>query len=379
MCEMFLEPKKILDKIAQGESEMTEWQLGFLCGLIKQKKPKKILEIGVAAGGTTAVILNCVAQLDLDTEVFSIDINEKLYSDNTKDTGYLTEECIPYLPKKVRRTLYTGGISVEFLDKIGKEIDFLILDTMHILPGELLDFLACLPYLSENCVVVLHDVVLHHIGQEANGYATQVLLDTVVGKKIVGQDPESPQGYPNIGAFEITADTGKYIENVFGALMLTWRYMPSKEQIALYRDFYSRHYKQSYIDIFDKALALNEVTLEKVQQKKETEFVELYRLIHTCAGYRTYIYGCGKFGKAFYRLMKECGVEIGGYIITDGNKKDEKETVYYLSELELSAEKDLILVGVNRNLQKEIGDNLEKSGISNYLLPSAVVCEFIGR
>ena len=83
MCEMFLEPKKILDKIAQGESEMTEWQLGFLCGLIKQKKPKKILEIGVAAGGTTAVILNCVAQLDLDTEVFSIDINEKLYSDNT--------------------------------------------------------------------------------------------------------------------------------------------------------------------------------------------------------------------------------------------------------------------------------------------------------
>lgn len=77
--------------------------------------------------------------------------------------------------------------------------------------------------------------------------------------------------------------------------------------------------------------------------------------------------------------MKECGVEIGGYIITDGNKKDEKEAVYYLSELELSAEKDLILVGVNRNLQKEIGDNLEKSGISNYLLPSAVVCEFIGR
>ena len=181
MCEMFLEPKKILDKIAQGESEMTEWQLGFLCGLIKQKKPKKILEIGVAAGGTTAVILNCVAQLDLDTEVFSIDINEKLYSDNTKDTGYLTEECISYLPKKVSRTLYTGGISVEFLDKIGKEIDFLILDTMHILPGELLDFLACLPYLSKNCVGVLHDVVLHHIGQEANGYATQVLLDTVVG------------------------------------------------------------------------------------------------------------------------------------------------------------------------------------------------------
>lgn len=54
----------------------------------------------MAAGGTTAVILNCVAQLDLDTEVFSIDINEKLYSDNTKDTGYLTEECISVSAQK---------------------------------------------------------------------------------------------------------------------------------------------------------------------------------------------------------------------------------------------------------------------------------------
>ena len=105
MCEIFLEPIEILSRIDQGKSEMTEWQLGFLCGLIKQKKPKKILEIGVAAGGTTAVILNCVSLLDIDVEVFSIDVNEKLYSDSSKNTGYLAEQCMPYLTKKIKRRL----------------------------------------------------------------------------------------------------------------------------------------------------------------------------------------------------------------------------------------------------------------------------------
>lgn len=77
--------------------------------------------------------------------------------------------------------------------------------------------------------------------------------------------------------------------------------------------------------------------------------------------------------------MKKCGVDIKGYIITDGNEKDETEQVFYLSEIELNQAQDLILVGVNRNLQKEIKDILEKEGIKNYLLPSTVVCEFIGR
>lgn len=380
MCESFSEPIEILDKMAyQGKSEMTEWQLKFVCGLIKQKRPRKILEIGVAAGGTTAVLLNCISLLGLDAEVFSIDVNEKLYSDNSKCTGYLARQCMPYLQNQVNWTLYTNGISVEFLEQIGEDIDFVILDTMHILPGELLDFLACLPYLSDHCTVVLHDIALHHLGNEADGYATQVLFDTVAAKKIIGSDDESPQNYPNIGAFEINEDTRKYVGNVFGALLLTWRYMPSLEQIRLYRDFYCRHYEKKYIDIFDKAFALNENTLGKMLQKKETEFQEMYRLVNTCAKHRVYIYGCGKFGKAFYKLLKNCGVDVRGYIITDGNEKEEKEQVYYLSEIDFHMEQDLILVGVNTNLQEEIRENLEKKEIRNYLLPSVAVCEFIGR
>ncbi len=52
---------------------MSERQSGFLCGLIKEFKPKRILEIGVAAGGTTAIMLNCISMLGLETSIVSID------------------------------------------------------------------------------------------------------------------------------------------------------------------------------------------------------------------------------------------------------------------------------------------------------------------
>ena len=37
----------------------------------------------------------------------------------------------------------------------GGGIDLLVLDTIHSLPGELLDYIVCLPFLSSNAVVIL--------------------------------------------------------------------------------------------------------------------------------------------------------------------------------------------------------------------------------
>ena len=37
--------------------EMSGYESGFLCGLIKRYRPKKILELGVAAGVSTAIII----------------------------------------------------------------------------------------------------------------------------------------------------------------------------------------------------------------------------------------------------------------------------------------------------------------------------------
>lgn len=79
---------------------MSKEQSAFICGLIKKYKPKKILELGVAAGETTAIIMNCCSILGLNAEIYSVDLNENFSRDITKKTGYLIEVAKTKISKK---------------------------------------------------------------------------------------------------------------------------------------------------------------------------------------------------------------------------------------------------------------------------------------
>ena len=58
---------------------------------------------------------------------------------------------------KIKDFCYIGGITSEFIEKIGGEIDLVFIDTMHITPGEMLDWLQVLPFLKEGAFVVLNN------------------------------------------------------------------------------------------------------------------------------------------------------------------------------------------------------------------------------
>ena len=349
-------------------------QLAFLCGLIKRNRPRKIVEVGVAAGGTTSVVLNCLSMLGLDSQMFSIDLSSDYYRDQSKKTGYLIEECKARLNRKVQHFLYTGKNTVEWLDTIGKDIDLLILDTIHSLPGELLDFLACYPFLRKGSVVVLHDIAGNHYCNSVQEFATKLLFDTVVAEKYISIQEDDI--FPNIGAFKINDDTDKYIDNIFSALTITWNYMPREQELYLYKSFYERYYTFDDLKLFDISVRLNRETLIKNEQtKKEISkeiFKEAFEWGKSLRGKKVYIYGCGCFGKKLCALLKQVdGAEVAGYIISDGQKKTEiNENVYYLSEVDLMVGSDLILVGVHRSLQDEICAGLRKVGIKDYIIPS---------
>lgn len=80
--ESYEEPLQILKQYENnGYAGMSDFELSFLCGALKAFRPKKIVEIGVAAGGTTTVILNCLEKINSYCEVYSVDICEKCYID----------------------------------------------------------------------------------------------------------------------------------------------------------------------------------------------------------------------------------------------------------------------------------------------------------
>ena len=41
------------------------------------------------------------------------------------------------------------------------KFNFLFLDTVHLTPGELINIIEVFPFLEENAIVVLHDVMYH--------------------------------------------------------------------------------------------------------------------------------------------------------------------------------------------------------------------------
>ena len=162
--ELVDEINEILDSKPSDSSTLSEMSYKercFLNGIIRQNKPKKILEVGVSAGGSSAVILNSIKDCD-EARLYSVDYSERWYRDNSKRTGFVIDSQFSHLKDKWQ--LYTGGTAAKFIEQIGGDIDLCLIDTVHANPGEFLDFLIVLPYLKKNAIVVLHDTCLYAVG-----------------------------------------------------------------------------------------------------------------------------------------------------------------------------------------------------------------------
>ena len=125
--------QEYLDKIKDNLENvlLNKVDMRFLNGMIRKYKPKKILEVGVASGGSSAIILNAIQNIE-NSHLYSIDKLINAYNRKEKETGWLVKEKFSNLTNKW--TLYTGGITSNFIEKIGGDIDFVFLDTVHYAP-----------------------------------------------------------------------------------------------------------------------------------------------------------------------------------------------------------------------------------------------------
>ena len=268
-------------------SEMQKSETEFILELIRKNKPKKILEIGIAAGSSLAFILDELRKTNQESEVYGIDYSENYYREPDKKSGWIVRDFFDN--EKDNVTLYTGGLAACFMDKIGDGIDFCIIDTMHILPGELLDFLMVLPYLKDGAICVLHDVNLQnlpikdgaicvsdvvdlpdiHFSDDA--YATGLLASILPSKKIFPDTFLKQYGIPNITAFRVTPMVRDFSENVFLALSLPWRYELSEKDINLIKDFFFRKYSGEKAEYFEKIAKVIGIKTSWKKQEKDKE------------------------------------------------------------------------------------------------------------
>ena len=103
-------------------------QREFINGIIRKYKPKKLVEIGVYLGGSSIIILNAIKDIE-NSKLYSIELNDKNW------IGNCTFKKFPNLINKW--TLYKGNITANFIETIGNNIDFAMIDTSHFEPGEI--------------------------------------------------------------------------------------------------------------------------------------------------------------------------------------------------------------------------------------------------
>ena len=346
-------------------SEMSAFDRAFLCGLIKKYRPRKMVEAGVAAGTTSAVILNCLGSLELETVCYSIDICENYYRDSSRKSGYVVDEVKDRIKNcdKINHKMLLGKSFPERLEEIGGEIDFLILDTMHRLPGDLLDFIAAYPFLSEHAIVVLHDIGLNLLNQNDFYMAPKVVFDTVSADKYLMADVDQLHGLPNIGAFRITKATRDNIGDLFSCMTYSWHYLPDLKLMRAYRRIVEQYYEDRFLSYFDRAwilqreMAENTVLKKKLLKKAWNEYEHIL------------FYGAGKVGSIFYYFARENALKIDGVVVSDLSKVNEFEKsifddvpMYEWRDRPYNPDECGILITVGARYHDEIFDIVTREG-----------------
>ena len=241
--------KELLPIISKGYSIRQDQC--FISGIIQEYKPQKVLEVGVASGSSSIVILDAMKN---GGELYSHDYYSHLER-NGKPVGYLLDKT-PHL--KNRWILRIGGMCCNYLDEFcadGEKFDLCFLDTAHRNPGEFLDFLQILPYMKKGGILILHDITLHALKADRSPTCC-ILYSAIKGKKIL------PQGnfFVNIGAVILDNDIMDNVFDIFNCLRLPWEYTISKEDIIAVRKCFEKYYSKEMLQLFDSFCNLKPVT-----------------------------------------------------------------------------------------------------------------------
>ena len=260
--------RQILDQIKhrlKGNLLNPIHELYFINGLIRKYRPTKILEIGVCSGGVSATILNAIKDID-EAKLYSCDLEKKHYTNNDFNVGYVARDNFPELLGRWK--LYTGNTTAAFIEEIGGNIDFVFIDTAHVMPGEVLNVIEILPFLKENAIIAFDDINYHmEIEKATKKYfhsCNNLLFSVLRGKKIIYNQKNNVTFYNSkLGAIILDSNQQNNFFEYFYLLSNNWSYMPNKFEIDKIRELIKKYYKPFFLSIFDKAVETNYRILKK--------------------------------------------------------------------------------------------------------------------
>lgn len=221
----------------------------FLAEMVRCLRPERVVEVGVASGASSAVLLTALhyvwsgqggAEQSLVDEhrrprLESFDLMSGCYFDESRPVGSAVPEMCPDLDHERGWRLTTGVTAAEAGRALaGADLPLAFIDADHRHPWPAADVLALRPALRRGAWIVLHDVNLPELArrcEERDGVkvnwstpGVQMLFDAWPFEKIAGVGPSF-----NIGAIRLPVDRPLDLRDLDPVLDVPWETEPGPD------------------------------------------------------------------------------------------------------------------------------------------------------
>lgn len=202
----------------------------FLLQMVTAHQPATIVELGVAAGVSSAVLLYALDTLPETVSgrlLYSCDVRPWCYFDASYPTGAAAATMYP--SPHARWILDTDVDARRLSNTLAPaSVDLTFIDANHHHPWPLLDLLHMTVVAKPGSWVMLHDINLPVLKPVFNVWGAKWLFDAWPFEKLAGGEPRY-----NIGAVKLPDDLTRL--GTFAATLLErpWGYAPTLQHVSL--------------------------------------------------------------------------------------------------------------------------------------------------
>ena len=217
---------------AQGATSIRDAE--FLLDMVRAHAPATVVELGVAAGVSSAYLLYALDTLPDCPDgrlLVSCDIVPVCYFDEGRATGEAAEAIYP--APRARWMLDTNTDARRLSQTFAPgSVDLTFIDANHFHPWPLLDLLHLTVSARFGSWVVLHDINLPAIAPGCGASGVKLLFDEWPFEKLSGGGDGN-----NIGAVKLPVDRNRLIPFAGALLERPWEFAPTMWHVALGEPF----------------------------------------------------------------------------------------------------------------------------------------------
>jgi predicted O-methyltransferase YrrM len=202
----------------------------FLLEMVTAQAPVRVVEVGVAAGVSSAVLLYSLDTLPGEgwqRELISCDSQAGCYFDASRPTGGAVGEIYPRFRSHWRLETGIGARELARTIQPGS-VDLTFIDANHSHPWPLLDLLHLTACAKPGSWVVLHDINLPVLKPQFQVWGAKWLFDAWPFEKVAGGAPRF-----NIGAVRLPDDFATLVPVATALFRRSWDSAPEPQHLEL--------------------------------------------------------------------------------------------------------------------------------------------------